>query len=134
MSRRKQLRPFKVQDDDDDSNANQIKNADNGLSTASNGHNNTTEPHASSKFDWIHLLYLFLASGNCTIVLGLFPSKIIWNRSKLTKNSDNLVEFNVFWFVIVFLLMKFFWIANIFVQNIKNHLFDIFLVQKSIKL
>lgn len=50
MSRRKQLRPFKVQDDDDDdSNAKPTKSADNGLSTSSNGHN-TAEGRTSSKF------------------------------------------------------------------------------------
>lgn len=64
MSRRKQLRPFKVQDDDDDdSNAKQIKSADNGVSTPSNGHN-THEAHTSSKFDTEYLLYLFMATSN----------------------------------------------------------------------
>lgn len=56
MSRRKQLRPFKVQDDDDDdadNNTKQTKNADNGVATTSNG-GNTNEAQSnpkSCKFD-----------------------------------------------------------------------------------
>lgn len=51
MSRRKQLRPFKVQDDDDDdddSNAKRAKNANNGHLTSSNGPN-ANEAHSTSK-------------------------------------------------------------------------------------
>lgn len=54
MSRRKQLRPFKVQDDDD-SNTNQTKSADNGLSTSSNGHS-TDEAQTLSKLIYNHLI------------------------------------------------------------------------------
>lgn len=52
MSRRKQLRPFRVQDDDDDvnngshtGNANHTNSADNGLETTSNGNNVDNMPH-----------------------------------------------------------------------------------------
>lgn len=66
MSRRKQLRPFKVQDDDDDdddaSKAKQTKSADNGLSTTSNG-DSTSEAQSSpksSKFDFLSNLFQWL--------------------------------------------------------------------------
>lgn len=60
MSRRKQLRPFKVHDDDDDVNSNskQAKSADNGLSTSSNGHK-IDEPQPPSKFPKVLLVLSF---------------------------------------------------------------------------
>lgn len=53
MSRRKQLRPFKVQDDDDDddSNTKQAKSADNGISPMPNSDNiETARTQPLSKF------------------------------------------------------------------------------------
>lgn len=55
MSRRKQLRPFKVQDDDDDddkndngkSNAKQANSTDNGLETTPNGNNTDETLHST---------------------------------------------------------------------------------------
>lgn len=57
MSRRKQLRPFRVQDDDDDDggdnndtrtcNANQTNTTDNGMETTSNGYNADQMPHST---------------------------------------------------------------------------------------
>lgn len=58
MSRRKQLRPFKVQDDDDDdgdSNAKRPKkNADNGVSPSSNGEN-AEAAHSMGEFIFISM-------------------------------------------------------------------------------
>lgn len=60
MSRRKQLRPFKVQDDDDDDDDNNAKpakkNADNGISTSSNG-DNADATHNTSK---LHVIFIML--------------------------------------------------------------------------
>ena len=54
MSRRKQLRPFKVQDDDDDDdnksgNAKQAITTDNGLETTPNGNNTDETLHSTSE-------------------------------------------------------------------------------------
>lgn len=76
MSRRKQLRPFKVQDDDDDddaaSKAKQTKSADNGLSTTSNG-DSTSEAQSSpksSKFDFFIQPVSMASTPNYTVLIN----------------------------------------------------------------
>lgn len=70
MSRRKQLRPFKVHDDDDDDNeAKPTKNADNGISTSSNG-DNADATHNTSKLHVIFIIFSLLLNANSPVLLG----------------------------------------------------------------
>lgn len=77
MSRRKQLRPFKVQDDDDDDDDNNAKpakkNADNGISTSSNG-DNADATHNTSKLHVIFIIlkvfFSLLLNANSAVLLG----------------------------------------------------------------